>query len=295
MCRFLFFLTLSVAPMLAQTAPAGGADPVAVVIDGKPYTVSQLERMAKALPEGATKSFYNDKKAFLEQFALMLKLAELAEKSGVDKESPHAERLAYNRTLYLAQTMFGKQGSLKSVTTDDLQKYYAAHKAELGQAKVKVIYIAFNNNPLPSNDPKAKKPLTDQEAEKKASDLVKQLRGGADFVKLVKEYSDDEDSRSKDGEFPAIKPKDNSVPPAIKAAIFALKPGQVTDPIRQANGFYVFRLDELVAPPFDDVRNEMMEAIQQQRLREWVDSIKKGITIQFKDEQYLQDKAPRNN
>ena len=297
MSRSLLCLTLAAWPLLAQVGsppkPTVADDHVAVVINGKEFKISELEMLARALPENVTRSFYKDKKAFLEQFALMMQLAELAAKQGVDKEFPHEQRLSYNRMLYLAQAMFGKQGTMKSTTQEDLQNYYEAHKANMGGAKVKVLYVAFNDNPLPTTDPKAKKPLTQAEAEKKAEDLVKQMRAGGDFVKLVKDNSDDEDSRSKDGEFPEIKPKDTSIPPAIRTTVFALKPGQISDPVRQANGFYIFRLEEFTVPTLDQVRNEVMEAIQNERTKAWVDGIQKGIKIEYKDPAYLTDQAPR--
>jgi peptidyl-prolyl cis-trans isomerase C len=122
---------------------------------------------------------------------------------------------------------------------------------------------------------------------------VKQMRAGGDFVKLVKDNSDDEDSRSKDGEFPEIKPKDTSIPPAIRTTVFALKPGQVSDPIKQANGFYIFRLEEFTVPTLEQVRSEVMESIQNERTKAWVEGIQKGIKIEYKDPAYMADKAPR--
>lgn len=295
--RSLLCQTLIAAVAFAQGGdppkPAATDDPVVVVINGKPLRVKELELLVRALPENVTRSYYADKKTFLEQYALMLQLAELAEKEGIDKQFPNAQRMAYNRTLYLAQTMFTHQGVRKSTTDEDLQKYYKEHAGEMGGAKVKVLYIAFNDNPLPSTDPAAKKPLTEELAARKADALVKELRAGADFAKLVKENSDDEDSRSKDGDFPEIKPKDTSIPPAIRTAVFGLKPGEVSDPIKQANGFYIFKLVELTVPPLEQVRNEVMDGIQNERTKAWVESIRSGIKIEFKDDAYLADKTPR--
>jgi parvulin-like peptidyl-prolyl isomerase len=279
----------------ASPKPAAADDPVVVVINGKPLRAKELELLVRALPDAVTRSYYADKKAFLEQYALMMQLAELAEKEGIDKQFPNAQRLAYNRMLYLAQTMFAHQGVRKSTTDEDLQTYYKEHVGEMGGAKVKVLYIAFNDNPLPSTDANAKKPLTEKQAAQKADDLVKELRAGADFVKLVKENSDDQDSRSKDGDFPEIKPKDTSIPPAIRTAVFGLKPGEVSDPVKQANGFYIFKLVELTVPTLEQVRNEVMDGIQNERTKAWVDGIKSGIKIEFKDDAYLTEKKPRKN
>jgi parvulin-like peptidyl-prolyl isomerase len=72
-----------------------------------------------------------------------------------------------------------------------------------------------------------------------------------------------------------------------------LKAGEITEPIKQANGFYIFKLDEMVMPPYDQVRDDIYKNIKNERLTAWLDSLKKGLKIEFKDEKYLSEKAPR--
>jgi len=268
-------------------------DPVAAVIDGRPFREGELEKLVKALPENVTRSYYANKKAWLDQYAMMLRLVQIAEKDGLDKEYPHAQRLEYNRMQYLVQTAFGQKNLAISVSPEDMQKYYDQHKGDFGEAKVKVIYIAYNDKPLPSSDPAAKKPLTAAEAEKRAQEIVQKLKAGGDFAEMVKQFSDDEESKTKGGEFPILRPNDTSVPAVIKAAVFALKPGEVSDPIKQANGFYVFRLESVEVSPLEKVRDDIFNRIKDERIREWLAGLKKDIKIEYKDEAYLKDKNPR--
>ncbi len=83
----------------------------------------------------------------------------------------------------------------------DIVKYYDSNKQKYTQVRVKAIYIAFNDDAAASSASKGKKPLSEAEAKAKAVKLLAAIKGGADFVKLVKENSDDETSREKDGEF----------------------------------------------------------------------------------------------
>ena len=267
-------------------------DKVVAVLEGKEYKISDLEKLARALPSQMSTNFYRDKKAFLEQLTMLMAVAHLAEQKKLDKDFPHAERLAYNRDVYLYTAMIQVKDLEIPVMPDEQKKYYEERKSEFGEAKVRVIYLAFNNTPM-DGDGKTKKPLTEVEAGQKAASLVKQLRAGGDFAALAKQNSDDETSRDKGGEFPTIKPKDNAVPPAIKTAVFALKQGEVSDPIKQANGFYIFKLEEMVLPPYEQVRDDIYKNIKSERLTEWLDSVKKGLKIEYKDEQYLSEKAPR--
>ena len=294
MHRFLTATALSSLCLFAQAPPAAPKeDPVAVVIDGHAFREGELEKLVKALPENVFRSYYADKKAWFDQYAIMLRLVQIAEKDGLDKEYPHAQRLEYNRMQYLVQVAFSQKNLAIPVSQEDMLKYYDLHKGDFGEAKVKVIYVAYNDNPAAASDPAAKKPLTSAEAEKRAQEIVQKLKTGSDFVELVKQFSDDDESKAKGGEFPALRPNDTSVPPAIKAAIFALKPGQITEPVKQANGFYVFRLESVDVSPLEKVRDDVFNKIKDERIREWLAGLKKEIKIEYKDEAYLKEKAPR--
>src|ERR1700687_3121903 len=86
------------------------------------------------------------------------------------------------------------------VTVEDEQKYYNENKSRFEQVKLKVIYIPFS--PKSASAPAdGKKHLTEDEAKAKAEQLVKEIKGGADFVKLVNENSEDASSKAKGGDF----------------------------------------------------------------------------------------------
>lgn len=268
-------------------------DHVAAVIEGVPYKISDLEKIAKSMTPQLMNNFYQDKKAFLKQLAMLISVAREAEKRGLDKDFPHAQRLKYNRDVYLYQTMIGFKDIEIPVSFEDQQKYYESHKSELGEAKVRIIYLAFNNNPSPTTEPGARKVSTEAEAEQKAAGLVKQIRAGADFVALAKQHSDDEAGRQSGGEFPNIKPGDTSIPPAIKMAVFALKPGQTADPVKQPNGFYIIRLEKIDLPEFVAVKDEIYRTLKSEGVQAWLESVKSNLKVDFKDEAYLADKSPR--
>jgi peptidyl-prolyl cis-trans isomerase C len=117
----------------------------------------------------------------------------------------------------------------------EIIKSYETDKKKFSQVRVKAVYIVFND--YPSATPSGgKKPLTEAEAKAKADKLLKELRGGADFAKVVKENSDDETSRDKGGDFATLRFSDN-IPDLMRAAVFGLKQGKVTEPLKQPNGF----------------------------------------------------------
>jgi parvulin-like peptidyl-prolyl isomerase len=178
----------------------------------------------------------------------------------------------------LYEALINERLSQLAVTPEDAKKYYEASQDRFTQARVRVIYLSFVASPPPQTDPAAKKVLTEAAAKAKAEDLLKQLRAGADFVALVKEHSEDATSAAKGGEFGTIRRSDK-IPEEIKKVIFALKPGEVGGPVRQPNGFYLFRLDELSTQSLEEVRDTLVKEIRSSRLTEWMEEQKKGLQL----------------
>ncbi len=89
-----------------------------------------------------------------------------------------------------------KLQSEAQVSQQDLQNYYDQHRDEFRmpeQVNVRQILI---KTPLPGSDGKVDQKGVDA-AQKKAQDVLAQLKGGAKFEDLAKKYS--EDPSSKDG------------------------------------------------------------------------------------------------
>ena len=172
------------------------------------------------------------------------------------------------------------------------KKFYEDHLDRYTQAKVKVLFVSFRADPASQTNPKAKKILSEPEAKAKIEKLLGQIRAGADFVKLVKENSDDSDSIARDGDFgPLIRRSDDSLPADIKNAIFALKPGKVTDALRVPSGFYLFRLEESTVQSYDTVRDDIFIEIQQKRFNEWQERMVKSLDVKIVNENFFSKTA----
>ncbi len=264
-----------------------------VVLDGKQWRKKELEQFVRNLPPQIAQNFFLNKEAFLKQYALVERLAKLAEDSGIPASEPHKTRLAYNRLVYLAQAETELAALQIHVTQEEQGKYFDEHKSDFARAHVKVIYISFNDNPLPGGDPKAKKPRTSAEAEKLARDLAAKARAGADFSELARKFSDDEETRAKGGDYTPLKPGDTNLPPQIRTAVFSLRPGQVSDPVRQTGGFWIFQLKDFITPTLDEVRGEVFEAVREAKFRQWIEGIQKSVQMEVRDPQYMQSGSPK--
>jgi peptidyl-prolyl cis-trans isomerase C len=166
------------------------------------------------------------------------------------------------------------------VENDAVHAYYAANKEKYKQVKTDAIYVAFSNSTAGTTGSDGKKVLSQAEAQAKAAKLLADIRAGADFAKLARENSDDETSRSKGGFFANLGPTD-SIPEAIRNAVFALKPGATTEPIGQPNGFYLFRAESVSYRPLSEVQDQIYNQIKQDRFQKWFTDLRGNTPVQF--------------
>ncbi len=288
--RLLFLpFTLFAALAVAQTPPASGQNPspetVIATIEGKKLTYGELERYMRGMPAQVQQNAMRNRKQFIQQFALLQRLSDLAEKSKLGEKSPYKEAIEFNRMSILMQAQINERVDSFPVLVEEQQKFYDENKSRYEQVTLKVIYIPFSAHAADA-PADGKTRLTEEEAKAKAERLVKEVKGGADFVKLVKENSEDANSKAKDGDFGTLSRADN-LPESIRSVIFALKAGAVSDPVRQPNGFYIFRAEAVSTKPFSEVRDQIFTELKNAKLKEWLDSTTKSLDIKFEDDKFF--------
>jgi peptidyl-prolyl cis-trans isomerase C len=258
------------APPKAAALPDLPADTkIAAFDDGTVMTMGELRGILSNLDVQQRQGAVANIQGFLDEWALLHKVAQLALTDKLDQESPIKEQLLYARTLVLYQAEVQHQGNPTRIDGDEVDQYYAGHKEKYQQVKTDAIYIAFSNSAASQTGSDGKKILSEAEAKAKIAGLLEQIRKGADFKKLAKENSDDETSRAKDGYFATLSPADN-IPDAIRTAVFALKTGETTDVIGQPNGFYLFRAEEIAFKPLSEVRDQIYQTLKTERLEKWM-------------------------
>jgi peptidyl-prolyl cis-trans isomerase C len=185
--------------------------------------------------------------------------------------------------MILAQTELSNTLTNTTVDPAEVDRFYSANRDRFKRVKVKAIYIQFQSG---DSAAKEKKALTEEQAKAKAGRLLAELRKGADFSKLARESSDDEASRAKDGEFATVNPTDN-IPDAMRAAVFELKEGEVSEPVRQPNGFYLFRADQVSYRPLNEVRDQIFTELKQRHYGDWMRGIDTATPVQYPSPAFL--------
>lgn len=285
----LFVWAQAQAPLTPETVVAS--------IDGQPVTAGELMTVLQNRPPEAQKNVGNGK-ALIEELGFVRKLAALAEKARLDQQEPWKKRLELQRQYTMATAEL--QTALDSiiVPADDMKKFYQANKDRFTKAKIKLLYVSFHENAAQPGSPTSKKILNEAEAKAKIERLLTQVRSGADFVKLVRENSEDP-SKDKDGDYGTpIRRSEKLLPEAGMNAIFSLKPGEVTDPVRTPSGYYLFRLEESIVQPYQEVANDIFIEIRQGRFQKWQEETQKSINVKIENAEFFTkisaNAAPKN-
>jgi peptidyl-prolyl cis-trans isomerase C len=279
-----------VPPGAAATPPPPvPPDTVVAKVNGKEYTAADMDKLIAMLPPQYQQAAHSQPQ-LLSQVFLMQKLAEDAEKAGLDQKPPFKDQLEMSRMQVLSSAELSDINNTMKITEEDQQKYYKDHPEKFKEVKVRVIYVAFN--PTPGKGAAAGKNLpTEAEAKAKIEDLEKQIAGGADFGKLARENSDDQASAAKDGDFGVVK-QDSTYPPAIKTAVFLLKQGDVSSPIKQPNGFYLIRADEITQRSYDESVMQIIQAVKQAKYQDWLKGMQAQYSVKIENQAYFAPRVP---
>jgi peptidyl-prolyl cis-trans isomerase D len=107
---------------------------------------------------------------------------------------------------------------------------------------------------------------TDAQASAQAKQIYERLKGGADFAALAKEFSKDSASALQGGDLNwTTRDVMDKLDKNLGARLFAMKEGELSEPLKTQYGYHVLRLDSIQASAgrsFEDVRAELAAAMR---------------------------------
>ncbi|HTY87605.1 MAG TPA: peptidylprolyl isomerase [Candidatus Acidoferrum sp.] len=137
-----------------------------------------------------------------------------------------------------AQTVLTRELNV-NITDADVKKFYDDNPADFERPEM----VHARHILLMTIDPVTRTPLSDDQQKakrKQADDLLKRIRGGADFAALAKQYSEDSVTKENGGELPEF-PRGQMVP-EFEAAAFSLTNNQVSDIVTSTYGYHIIKL-----------------------------------------------------
>jgi parvulin-like peptidyl-prolyl isomerase len=133
---------------------------------------------------------------------------------------------------------------------------------------------------------------TEEQARKRAEEILQKVRSGADFAKLAKEFSDDPGSKQNGGSLGDIPRSQIAMRfvPEFAKAVEALQPGQVSDLVKTEYGFHIIRLDG-VKPnvPADFEKNkaeyakQYVETLRNAKWQQYLAQLRRTARIEILD------------
>jgi peptidyl-prolyl cis-trans isomerase C len=248
--------------LLAAPAFAKETTPVAEV-NGRAITAEAYRLQKSRLPaqyfEGAEAAKTNS--FLLDELVNDALLSDAASKARIAETPAFTARVAEFKT-YLARELYLRQLLEKNLTEDALRQAYAAQYEQGAQGK----------------EVRARHILVKTKAEAEA--LIAQLQKGASFAELAKAQSTDI-SKMQGGDLGWFD-YNTMVEPFAKAA-FALEKGAYTrQPVETPFGWHVILVEDTrpkKAPPFETVRRQLQQQLQQQQIEAHLAALRKKATI----------------
>lgn len=148
----------------------------------------------------------------------------------------------------------GKVGEKLSIPDADLRAAYDQLKPENKLAGVKAQQIIL----------KVADPKFDQEVLAKGTQLVAEMRGRSQdvseekFAEAARGKSEDPATAKTGGYIPGVVLKNPNDPKDPKQQVFQFMTGQVSDPVKYGNAYYIFRRGEDVAKTFEQAKADLL-------------------------------------
>jgi peptidyl-prolyl cis-trans isomerase D len=180
-------------------------------------------------------------------------------------KSVYANSIPEKRKVKYAVVETSKAEASVKISQDDLRAYYDQYRDQYKvPEQVKVSHILIKTPPAGADGKVDDKAVT--EAEHRAEDLLKQIKGGANFEDLAKKYSEDPGSAKQGGSIGWIG-KGQTVPEFEKAA-FSLPKGQISDLVKSSFGFHIIRVDDKQeghTKSLDEVKDQIEPILRRQK------------------------------
>ncbi len=168
----------------------------------------------------------------------------------------------------------------KNILLQELYRDEILNKAKPSDSEIKNFYKRLGK------EVKASHILVKTEEE--AKKIAKALKEGSDFKQLVPQ-SIDRGSAQRGGDLGWF--GWGKMVEEFQSAVFSMKPGQISKPVKSAFGFHIIRLDSLrdvPLQPFEEMKDQITQQLSFTKPRElankYISKLKEGANIKIKNE-----------
>jgi peptidyl-prolyl cis-trans isomerase C len=239
------------------------------------------------------------KKQLATQYAMALVMAHKAHEKHLDQGPKYEERLRLAKlgvlNKALAETL---QEQASNISDKELQDYYKTNAPAYEETDLQRIFVPkLKAQENKDADPSKASPPTEEEAKKKeqeseeatkklADSLRARAAAGEDFDKLQDEAYAGTGMKNK----PPTKlgkVRRNGLPPD-QLSVLDAKTGEVSQPIANPSGYFIYKVGERGTLPFDQVKQEISTTLSQQKLRDEMQAIQQSATPELNEKYFAE-------
>jgi PPIC-type PPIASE domain len=283
----------------AAAPPAAAAKPADCKVV---YSKAEFEKMGNALVAPGSTINPQQKRQLASQLPGMIAMSQEAQAQGLDKSPHFLETMKLLRMQTLARELQRNvQEEAAKVSDEKVEQYYKDNPEAFQEFNLQRLFIPrFKqenepkeeektedkaDNPTPEQikakqeAQKAKQAAGEQELTKLADTLRERAAQGEDFAKLQKEAYDAAGMKVETPNVTMAKVRRTGLPPA-QAAVFDLKPKEVSQVISDAGGHYVYKIDSTDELPFEQVEKEIHNTLQNQNQRDALEKLQNSYKFE---------------
>ena len=261
-------------PVTAPAVKSEDENKVVMHVNGEPVTLAEFNVFVQQAPEQMQSVYASPQgRAMLAQeIAKMKALEQEGRRMGLENDPQAKLRIKMAQENIIAGAALQKL--VPPPSDQRLRAEYEKEKGNLETAELSHILIAYQGGNVPARDGH---PLPLAQATQKADAVYAQLKKGAPFDQLAAQVSDDTGSASEGGKLGPVAP--GSLPPELGAVVAALKPGELSKPVKSAFGIHIFKVGQRQARPFDEVKPLFAQKIQRDEMEAAVTRLQKQARI----------------
>ena len=247
-------VALLAVPALAQNL---------AVVNGKPVPSSRVNALKQQVEASGRPVTPEVLAQIKEELIAREVFMQEARKRGLDASDDYKTQLELARQTILIRQLFADFQKKNPVTDADIKAEYDKFAAANGGKEYRARHI-----------------LVETEADAKA--LIAEIKKGGSFEELAKKASKDPGSGANGGDLDWAAA--GSYVPEFSGAMVKLDKGQMTDaPVKSQFGFHIIRVDdvrEAQLPKLEEVKPQISQQLQQQKLSTYQDTLRAKAKIQ---------------
>jgi len=260
-----FVLAAAVAALTAALVPVTASAQNIATVNGKAVPKARVESLLKQVAANGQPMTPELETQVKDEVVLREIFIQEAEKRAIPATAAYKEQMEQARQMILIRAMFEDFKKKNVVTDAEAQAEYEKYKAQNAGLEYRARHI-----------------LVEKEEDAKA--LIAQIKAGAKFEDLATKNSKDPGSAANGGDLDFANP--NGYVPEFSSALKLLKKGEMTEtPVKSQFGYHVIRLEdtrEATFPGFDDVKAQIKQRIEQQKVAAFQQELKTKAKTDYK-------------